>query len=587
MIEKNKSHLNDSYDRMRDDEERAAEARRRRWRYLSVVLVLWVVVFWVLGYYGVQKWRSRQARQLAISAATFASEGNLREAGLRALTALQMRPDEPQVLRASARVFDFMGNPQALGLYEKLVALPEASLEDRKRFVEAAIRFGQLGVARREAAALEQAGDPGFIRLVNANECLARGDASGAEVELRAVAPESATRAQADLRLAGLLAVRGTGDASAEALGIFRALAAQPDNTGLEALASALTAGAVPTDEAAAWAQRLLDHPLGNDRTFLVAQAARLQADPSAQDAAVKAVMERFADAPVERKAAAVFWLNERKAFARSLELLPQSEAVANRDAFVLWLDAMVGTGRWAAADEVLTKGAIPLDGAIADLFRARAALMNGRPGTAAQEYKKAAERALSDPREMASAAAFLEQDGQADVWLETMHAGLRNPATANAAREGLLVPAKNSRDAAKLAQACRILAAETPQDEGARNLSLYYRLVLREPGLLEAAQRRSAERPDDFSRKTVLAFALLRDAREVEAVRAFDGLEVRSDRISPQEKAVVVCVLAANGRMDQAEAMALTLDRTALSVQEAEMVEGYLRGGGAAEAAR
>ncbi len=583
MTDKDPRHLYDAYDRMWEEEERAAEARRRRWRYLGVVLALWVVVFWVLGYYGVQKWRSRQARRLAISAAEYAGEGHWREAGLRAITALEMRPDEPQVLRASARLFDFMGDPQALGLYGKLLALPDASAEDRKRYVQAAIRFGQLGLARREAAALEAAGDPGFVRLVNANESLARGDAPGAEAELRAVEPGSEARAQADLRLAGLLAARGTAGARAEALGIFRALAVQPDNTGLEALAMALSTGAVPPDEAAAWAQRLLDHPLGNDRTFLVAQTVRLQADPAARDAVVEAVVAHFADARVERKAAAALWLNERKEFARSLELLPRPEAVADRGAFVLRLDALAGAGDWAAVDEALNDGAIPLDGALADLFRARSARMNGRPGTAAQEYKKAAERALSDPGEMASAAAFLEQDGQANVWLETMRTGLRNPATANAAREGLLAPAKNSRDAAKLAQACRILAAELPQDESARNLSLYYRLVLREPGLLEAAQRRSAERPDDFSRKTVLAFALLRDAREVEAVRAFDGLEVRSDRISPQEKAVVVCVLAANGRMDQAEAMAMTLDRTALSVQEAEMVDGYLRGGGGA----
>lgn len=187
----------------------------------------------------------------------------------------------------------------------------------------------------------------------------------------------------------------------------------------------------------------------------------------------------------------------------------------------------------------------------------------------------------------MASAAAFLEQDGQADVWLETMRAGLHNPATANAAREGLLAPAKNSRDAAKLVRACRILAAEMPQDENARNLSLYYSLVLRDQGLLEAARRRSEERPDDFSCKTILAFALLRDARHVEAVRAFDGLEVRSDRINPQEKAVVVCVLAANGRMDQAEAMAMTLDRATLTLQEAEMVDGYLRRGADTQAPR
>ena len=587
MTDQNKSHPHDDDDLMWEEEQRASEARRRRWKFVGVVLALWVVVFWILGYYGVQKWRSRQARQLALSAAEIASQGLWREAELRAITALQMRPDEPQVLRAAARVFDFMGNPQALGLYEKLVARPEASPEERKRYVEAAIRFGEIGVARREAAALEQAGDPGFVRLVKARELLARGDAVGAEAELRGVQPESGARAQADLQLAGLLAARGTDEARAEALKIFRASAAQTDNTGLEALASALAAGVVPHDESADWAQRLLDHPLGNDRTFLISQTARLQSDPASREAVVKVVMARFAGTPVERKAAAALWLNERNEFSRSLELLPQSEAVTNRGAFVLRLDALSGTGNWNAVDEALNDRAMPLEGALADLFRARAARMNGRSGTAAQEYKKAAERALLDPRETATAAAFLEQDGQTDVWLDTMRAGLHNPSTASAAREGLLATAKNLRDAAKLSRACKILAAEMPQDEGAQNLALYYRLVLREPGLLETARQRSAERPDDFSRKAILAFALLQDGREVEAVRTFDGLEVRSDNITPQEKAVVVSVLAANNRMDQAEAMAMTLDRATLTVQENEMVNGYMRSGAAAQTPR
>jgi prolyl-tRNA editing enzyme YbaK/EbsC (Cys-tRNA(Pro) deacylase) len=64
-------------------------------------------------------------------------------------------------------------------------------------------------------------------------------------------------------------------------------------------------------------------------------------------------------------------------------------------------------------------------------------------------------------------------------------------------------------------------------------------------------------------------------------AVAVFDGLSVRSDRITPEQKAIVVSVLAAAGRMDQAQAMASTLDTSMLTEQEAAMVNGYLGGSG------
>lgn len=384
----------------------------------------------------------------------------------------------------------------------------------------------------------------------------------------------------AELQLANLLAARGTDEAQAESLGIFRALSSRGENTGLDALASALSAGVVPPDEVAGWAQRLMDHPLANDRTFLVAQRARIQAEPGMQEAAVKAVMARFADAPVERKAAAVFWLNGWKEFPRSLELLPQSEAVTNRDAFVLWLDALAGTGDWATADAALSSNAQPLSGSLAELFRARAARMTGREGTSQQGYRRAVQLALSDPRELAVAEAFLDADGQNEIWVSGMRQALHNPTTAATAKEGLVTAAKRTCDAAKLGEVYRLLAGEFPEDAGARDALYYYSLVLGQKGLLDQVREHAAKKPADFARKALLALALLKENRAEEAVRVFDGLQVRSDQITPEQKAIVVSVLAANRRMDQAEAMAMTLGEAQLTAQEAGMVNGYLREG-------
>ena len=86
----------------------------------------------------------------------------------------------------------------------------------------------------------------------------------------------------------------------------------------------------------------------------------------------------------VERKVPAMLWLNEHGEFSRTMELVPESKARANADAFVLWMDAAAGRGDWAAIDAALAKKT-PLTGGLADLFRARAAQKTGRTGAARQ----------------------------------------------------------------------------------------------------------------------------------------------------------------------------------------------------------
>lgn len=571
--------VRDEFELMMDREALDEQRRRKRWRYLMVAAMLWVVVFWVLGYYGIRKWRSRQARQLAASATEFAGQGRLREASLRARSAFEMRPEDPQVLKAMAGMLERLGNPQALGFHEKIVSSPEASAADRQRFVEAAIRFGSASAAKGEASRLEQSGDPGFTAMIKADEMLRSGNVRGGEEALRGIESESAAFAPAQLQLAGLLAATGQESERAEAWKIYRSMSDRQDNMAAEAMAAALAAGAVPPDQIAGWTERLQAHPAANDRTFLLAQTAKLETDPDARARLVGEVMARFAGAPIERKALAMHWLNEQQEFRRSIELVSEKAARTDRSAFVLWLDAQAGLQDWEMVHAALETTAEPLEGALAELFRARAARMTGRTGAATQSYQRAVALALADPRELAVTKFFLETDGQTSIWQNAMREALGDPSTKDAAVRGILMPATQSRDAVRMLEASRMLAEGLPDDEKSQDAVVYYGLVLGQSGLLDKAAKLSAEQPDDFPRKAILALALLKEGRRDEAVRVFEGLKVRSDRITPQEKAIVISVLAANRRFDQAQAMALTLNAADLTEQEVAMMAGFLDG--------
>ena len=558
-------------------EERAAKKRSRRWKILGAVALLAVATIGLSSVTILGKWRTRQAKQMAGSAAELFAAGRQREAMVRVQSAWRMRPDEPQVMRALAGILDASGNPQSLPIHAKLVASAEASDTDRQNFVQSALRFGRIDLAANEARHLAASGDEGFARLVAAAQLRARGDNANAEKELRAVGADSAASDTALLQLALLLSSRGpdAGDARAEAFTILEGLSSREDATGLEALAAGVSSGVVPAEKKVGWIARLENHPRANDRTFLLVQNARWPEDAAGRQAVVSAVMARFAGATVERKVPAMLWLNEHGEFGRTMELVPESKARANADAFVLWMDAAAGRGDWTAIDAALEKKN-PLTGGLADLFRARAAQKTGRTGTARQGYERAIQAALDDPAQMPALLAFMVADGQKPLLVGALVSVLGDPAKGRAAHDALLGVSGESRDAAELRDAWSAIRDAEPGNREAANAADYYGLVAGTGSPTEVAARGLAAEGDTDTR-TVRALALLKQGKSNEAAAVFRGLSLRSDTITPRQKAVVVCVLAAKGEPEQAELMGATLDASLLTTQEVEMIEQYL----------
>lgn len=553
-------------------------------RFGLMVLLAALVVGAALygGYRLLSKYR---AGQMASGAQEYLGQGKVREALLRAQSALRLEPEGPDAWRSMAAVMESIGNPLALGCYEKLVTLGVATDDDRRNYVRAALRLGQSSMARRQAEVLSQGGDAGFLEFVAAEEAMRRGQAAVAEQSLRKVPPASAAYREARLLLGQMLSAREEAEARAEALTVFRELSSGDGRVAAAALAAGLTSGVVPPEERATWAAQLETHPGGDEKTFLVVQSARLEAEPGARPQVLDTVMTYFADRGVERKTPAVIWLNSLQEYDLALRLLSSQEALSSTDAFVAWLDTLAGKGDWARVESALAGEKIPLQGVSLEMFRARAARMTGKEGAARQGYQRAVNAALRQPSQIGAVMAFLENDGQLDVLRETFVAGLAEPATAGSAKQGLLAIEKRSRDATKMRDLLNKLRDALPEDNDVKSEAIYYDLVLGGRGLGSEAWRMREAEPENFARRAVHALAVLQEGFPEKAVRVFDGLSVRSDQITPEQKAIVVSVLAANGRMDQAQAMASTLDENDLTREEAEMVNRYLQSGAASAA--
>jgi len=549
------------------------------------LLVLLAAAVVAAGAYGGYRLLSKyRAGQMASGAREYLGKGKVREALLRAQSALRLEPEGPDAWRSMAAVMESIGNPLALGCYEKLVTLGAATDEDRRNYVRSALRLGQSAMAQRQAEALRQSGDAGFLDFVAAESAMRRGDSLAAEKALRKVPASSAVYNESRLLLGQLLAARAEADPRAEALGLLRELSREDGRVAASALAAGLTSGVVPAEERQAWADRLEKHPGGDEKTFLVVQSARLEADPSVRPQSVGDVMTYFSGSSVERKTPAVIWLNGLQEYDQSLRLLSSQEALSDPDAFVAWIDTLAGKGDWPRVEAALSGEKIPLQGVSLEMFRARAARMTGKEGAARQGYQRAANAALRQPRQLGAVMAFLESDGQLGVLRESFVAGLAEPATAEASKQGLVAIEKRSRDAGKMRDLFKTLRDALPDDKDTKSDAIYYDLILGGRGLGSEAWRMREAEPDNFARRAVHALAVLQEGFPDKAVRVFDGLSVRSDQITPEQKAIVVSVLAASGRMDQAQAMASTLDENALTREEVGMVNRYLQAGAGSE---
>jgi len=552
-------------------------------RFGLMVFLAGIVVA-AAGYGGYRLLSKYRAGQMASGAQEYLDQGKVREALLRAQSALRMEPEGPDAWRSMAAVMESIGNPLALGCYEKLVTLGVATDEDRRNYVRAALRLGQSSMARSQAEVLQQSGDAGFVDFVAAEDAMRAGRVEAAEQALRKVPSSSAAFGEACLLLAQLLVARENTEARDEALRIFRDLSKAEDRVAAAALAAGLTSDVVPEGERMAWAERLEKHPGGDEKTFLVVQSARLEAEPGSRPQVLETVVTYFNGHGVERKTPAVIWLNSLQEYDLALRLVSSQEALSDTDAFVAWLDTLAGKGDWPRVEAALAGEKIPLRGVSLEMFRARAARMTGKDGAAQQGYQRAVNTALREPQHLGAVMAFLESDGQLAVMRESFRAGLAEPATAQGAKEGLVAIEKRARDATKMRDLHKTLRDALPEDKDVQSAAIYYDLVLGGRGLGGEAWRMREEEPDNFGRRAVHALAVLQEGFPEKAVRVFDGLSVRSDQITPEQKAVVVSVLAANGRMDQAQAMASTLDENELTREEAAMVNSYLQSGAAAE---
>ena len=231
----------------------------------SPALVVALLIFGGLGTFFFTAWR---ADDLATKAVASLKRGDLRLALIQAESARNLRKNDPDVLRAYAKVRFEAGDPVCLEIWNQLAERGDLSLEDRQAQAEAAVRFGgaeQFDNAISEFEALGKNADADTWR---GRRALQRKDFTAAEGYLRSAATADPSTARR-LELARLLVSIGTADSRAEAAQIVDSLVDGPDSA--EVLAFGLSS--VPAGPATrrGWAEKVMANPKPENEAVLTA----------------------------------------------------------------------------------------------------------------------------------------------------------------------------------------------------------------------------------------------------------------------------------------------------------------------------
>ena len=584
---------------------------RKRWRVWIIIVA--AVIGLALAAVAARPTRNAikgwQARRQAEKAFALIEQEKWKEAQQAAVAAYQLRATEPEALRALARFFSRVRQPQALEFWDKLKqrqSLTPADLRD-----EAAIALTVNDQPRAETAIKTLTSGNAVTAadwLLAAQLGLQKGAAPEAAEALQKVFSDTEaderTQLQASLLVLGSSARSSAGDADAEAqMGDAWArverVARSDTQAGLDALVvlarRQLSSPGVksqeaevsgqesesairnPKSEMAALSEAVQSHPLAKAPQKLLALDLRMQADASQREALIRQGVEQWRNSDASSLATLAAWLNGKGAFQLNLDTIPQETALQSQELFLQHVDALGALGRWDDIRQLLEAERFPLDPVIQQMYLARCNLQLGNRVAAENSWQRALEAAAGDVRKLMMLAEYAEKNGARETATGAYAQATSVAPKLRPAWAGRLRAAQAAKDTRQMQEVLAGMLELWPDDAAIQNDEAYTRLLLlpndpAHPELVQIAElagRLVAASPASLPHRTLLALARLKQGRPADALQVYDGIQAAASALTPSAVAIHAAVLHANGHSDDARAETAQVPSEALLPEE------------------
>jgi tetratricopeptide (TPR) repeat protein len=556
-----------------------------------------VILLLLGGPTGMRMIKGWQARRLADQAREQMDQQEWIKAAKTAQAAFQLRPAEPEVWRALARLLSRTGRgPAAMGWWQKIEQVRPLTLDDRRDFATAAISANELTRAAEQIEAIRAVSGENSTQdlLLSGGLAATRGyntealkyagivlskSSSDSSEYLRAAIlmfkvtrPDSPENMEAANRLVDL-ARNSRYSTSLPAL-IFlvqqAGLARENDSPSPPIVQLNGPASPIPWSEVA----DLLDnHPKAQPYHRILALKIRAQHEPAQADQFLVRAIELSRHADEEALVTLVDWLAARGEFEKILSILPLERAAPRRALLMSHIEALGALGRYAEVREILLTELSALDQTVQHMVLAMARLKLGETVAADNEWQRAMDFADTTEKLLALAA-YAELNKAFDV---ADAANLRALQRQPKLRPAYLSRLRLAESRGQTAKACDIaneMVQLWPEDTAARVRAIYLRLLLDPSASVakeaeEEATSLLSLNPLDFAAQTTLALAQLRQGRGAAALAS-----APQPRPNIPASPVLAAAWAANGWKDEARKELSRLATTRLLPEERELLE-------------
>jgi hypothetical protein len=549
-----------------------------RKRCRIVVLLLLLVLVLITGFFGghpamnaIKAWQARRHAQRAF---TLINKEQWIDARGEAVAAFQLRPTEPQALRAVARFLSRTHQPEALEFWKQLAGKTPLTRQDVRDEAMIAIIAGDT--SRADASVRELIGSHAEPAdwLLAAQLSVQKNLREQAKSSLEKIVADSRTTATEQFR-ATLLQLALAGDNQAEranALTRLKKLADAKTATSVDALVvlaqNALSTSTHSSDsarhEAGDLAHALENHPLAKAKHKLLALDLRVRVDPTQREALISRAIADWKDAEPTDVTVLAEWLNGKDEFQKTLDTIPLEKALQSRDLFLRYLDALGGLGRWNEIKQLLGSERFPLDPVLQAMYLARCSGQLGEKTAAGNNWRRALEAAAGNVQKLITLAQYAEKNENAEITKAAYNGAAAMSPKLRVAQDGRLRLAQASRDTKKLHTVLADMLALWPNDAAIQNDEAYTRLLLLPPAndeehvdeinaIEQLAEKLVQQNPASLPHRTLLALARLKQHHPFAALEVYSNIQIVPNAVSPSALAVHAAVLAANDRRNDA----------------------------------
>ena len=565
-------------ERFKRDQRNLARKRRGRWWILLTASVLAVIVAGTIAY----RWfKGQRAERFAAAGETLVAANKWNDAAVQYRVALQLDPSNYHGLSGAARLASKAERPEALELWQKVLALPQCTIRDREDYAELLIKTNRLNLAEKVIDPLLKDNPDTKALQLAARYSRKIGDNVKASEYLRVASKRTPDDDAPRFQLAEVLAQSTDAADQAEARKILWELAARPivyKKAAVEALAAAPE---LTTDERKRLLQELTALTPKTAKDDLLAADMRIQLQPDEAARVYREEVERWRNGQSQELLDLARWLNAHQQPELVLSTFPIERTLEDNQLLLARLDALATLQRWNDIDGALDRTDVTLDPSVIESFRARTALERNANLDAEVHWNHAISLAASDPYKLRFVANFAEQSRATAAALKAYEQLARFPEHADFAYRGTQRVSQRSGDTAAQRTAMSKISARAPEDPNAADQLAYLNLLLGEDvdQNFAVAKKLAEQYPSRLSYRVTTALGYLRQHDPASAMAQFKGpVSIDWKRTLPAWRAVYAAALLASDRNDEARDIIATIPRDRLNPQERELIESPQR---------